>query len=291
MADNMATLYVIGNGFDLHFGLKTSPQHFQNILMQKRIYNEIDNAYDILNTYGVNWSEYEQSLAELDLDEIENQNLIEPDYLSDHESDRDGGILNMKMYTNSIHQAISSALSEMVQEANEEVERRSLLGECYQLFKQGDAVLSFNYTSTLEQLYDLSEGIPILHIHGFYETNQPLIFGYKHGVENYERKIRADIEDVDPYVYQQREILYEFYQSQKKVIQRNVLENFLHNCSGIDQIVVLGHSMGPVDSDYMEQIEEMLHPVKWIIYFHDSDDVKVNSQMYSFASKIQFLYW
>lgn len=136
----MAILYVIGNGFDLHFGLKTLPQHFKDILKGKKIYNEIDNAYDILNTYGVNWSEYEQSLAELDLDTIENQNLIMPDYLSDHESDRDGGILNMQMYTNSINQAISSALSDMVQVANEEVERRSLSGEYFQLFKQGDAV-------------------------------------------------------------------------------------------------------------------------------------------------------
>ena len=36
----MAILYIIGNGFDLHFGLKTSPQHFQKILATKVIYNE-----------------------------------------------------------------------------------------------------------------------------------------------------------------------------------------------------------------------------------------------------------
>lgn len=287
----MAILYVIGNGFDLHFGLKTLPQHFQDILMEKKIYNEIDNAYDILNAYGVNWSEYEQSLAELDLDEIENQNLIMPDYLSDHESDRDGGIINMQMYTNSINQAISSALSDMVQFANEEVERRSLSGEYYQLFKEGDAVLSFNYTSTIERLFSLPKSIPILHIHGFYEVNQPLIFGYKFGKEKYERKMVSSDEDGDYYVDQQREIVYELYKSQKKAIQLNVLERFLHNCREINQIVVLGHSMGLVDSDYMEQIESMLHPIEWKISFHNSDDVKVNSQMYSFASKIRFFNW
>ena len=47
-------------------------------------------------------------------------------------------------------------------------------------------------------------------------------------------------EDGDYYVDQQREILYEFYKSQKKAIQLNVLERFLYNCSGINQIVVLG---------------------------------------------------
>lgn len=289
--DKMATLYVIGNGFDLHFGLKTAPQHFQDILMGKKIYNEIDNAYDILNTYGVNWSEYEQSLAELDLDEIENQNLIMPDYLSDHESDRDSGILNMQMYTNSISQAISSALSDMVQDANKEVQRRSLMGECYSLFLKDDVVLSFNYTSTIELLFELPEGIPILHIHGFYDANQPLIFGYKFGKENYKRKMKSNAEDGDYYVDQQRETIYKFYESQKKDIQMKTLENFLYSCNAIDQIVVLGHSMGQVDSDYMECIERILCPIKWKISFHNSDDVKVNSQMYSFASKIDFFNW
>lgn len=204
----MSVLYVIGNGFDLHFGLKTSPQDFQDILTKKQIYNETDNAYDVLHTYGVNWSEYEQSLAEIDLDEIEDQNIIGPDYSSDHEFDRYGGIVNMQMYVDSINEAISSALSDMVQAANEEVGERNSLGERYQLFNPEDAILSFNYTS-----------------------------------------------------------------------------------SGINKIVVLGHSMGQVDSDYMEQIERTIHPDEWEIYFHDSNDVKVNSNNYSFVHKIHFSEW
>lgn len=291
MIDNMAILYIIGNGFDLHFNLKTSPENFENILKKKCIYNETDNAYDILSTYGINWSEYEQSLAELDLDEIENRNIDIPDYLSDHEYDRDGGIVNMQMYIDSINEAISSALIDMVKVANGEVERRNLVGENYKLFNSGDAILSFNYTSTIEQLFDLPENIPILHIHGFYEKQQPLIFGYKLEKECYERKWKSYTEDGDYYIDQQRQIIYEFYKSQKKVIQMNILNDFLNNCRGINKIVVLGHSMGPVDSDYMEQIERVLQPLEWEIYFHDSNDVKVNSQMYSFFSKIRFIKW
>lgn len=289
----MAILYVIGNGFDLHYGLKTLPRDFENILMTKRIYNEIDNANDVLNAYGVNWSEYEQSLAELDLDEIENRNLIWPDYLSDHESDRDGGILNMRMYLDSIDEAISSALRDMIQAANEEVESRRLLGEHYQKFNHGDAILSFNYTSTVECLFDLPKDFPILHIHGFYEKSQPLIFGYKLGKDNYERKMRSSAEDGDYYVDQQRDLIYEFYKGQKKTIEKTILCDFLNNyCRRINQIVVLGHSLGQVDSDYMEIIESMLHPIVWEISWHYSDDIViVNSQNYSFASKIRFFNW
>lgn len=287
----MSVLYVIGNGFDLHFGLKTSPQDFQDILTEKQIYNETDNAYDVLHTYGVNWSEYEQSLAEIDLDEIEDQNIIGPDYLSDHEFDRDGGIVNIQMYVDSINEAISSALSDMVQAANEEVGERSSLGERYQLFNPDDAMLSFNYTSTVECLFDLPDNIPILHIHGFHEAGEPLIFGYKFGEEDYQRKMEPNEEDSDYYINQQRAIIYEFYKSQKKVIQMTILNDFLHCCSGINKIVVLGHSMGQVDSDYMEQIERMIHPDEWEIYFHDSNDVKENSKKYSFVHKIHFFEW
>lgn len=137
----------------------------------------------------------------------------------------------------------------------------------------------------------MPKGIPLLHIHGFYEANQSLIFGYRLGKKEYERKMRSRAEDGDYYVDQQREIIYDFYNSQKKVIQMNALEEFLHNCSEINQIVVLGHSMGQVDSEYMEQIERILHPIEWEISVHDSDDVKVNSQRYSFVSKIHFFNW
>ena len=287
----MATLYIIGNGFDLHYGLRTLPRDFENILMTKHIYNETDNAHDILNTYGVNWNEYEKSLANLNLYEIEEQNLIMPDYSSDHESDRDGGILNMRMYVDSINEAISSALNEMVQAANEEVQRKSLLEERYQLFNRGDAILSFNYTSTIEMLFDLPLNIPILHIHGFYDAGQPLIFGYKNGSDNYARKLESSAEDGDYYVYQQREIIYDFYKSHRKIYQTNILSDFLINCGRIERIVVLGHSMGEVDSDYMEQIEYRLQPIDWKISYHNSDDVIVNSQKYSFISKVQFFCW
>lgn len=290
--ENMGILYIIGNGFDRHFNLPTSPENFMKILKTKSIYNECDNAYDIMDTYCVNWSKYEQSLADINLDEIECQNLIGPDYLSDHESDRDGGILNMQMYLGSINEAISSALNDMVGAANAEVERKRLSGEQYQCFSEGDAILSFNYTSTIEKLFVLPENIPILHIHGFYEANSPLIFGYKNVKGNYKEKIEYSLQDGDYYITEQRKMIYAFYENWKKVIQMPYLNNFLMKCQGIDKIVVLGHSMAEVDSEYMEQIERVLHPEVWKISCHNDDiEVQMNAQMYSFAPKINFFPW
>jgi len=52
-----------------------------------------------LNCYGVDWNEYEQSLNDINLDEIEYQNEICPDYLSDHESDRDTKISGKEVFS------------------------------------------------------------------------------------------------------------------------------------------------------------------------------------------------
>ena len=40
---------MIGNGFDLHFGLNTKPECFEEYLATKSIYNEPDNALDFFS--------------------------------------------------------------------------------------------------------------------------------------------------------------------------------------------------------------------------------------------------
>ena len=285
----MGTLYIVGNGFDLHFGLKTKTEHFVECLKRQRIYNEVENALDVLNSYGLDWHEYEQSLNGIDLDEIEFQNEIYPDYLSDRESDRDGGILNMQMYVDSISASLDKALVEMVFEANKDVQ-----GMCHHiksnLFKSGDAILTFNYTSTIEYLFDLPNDVPIYHIHGCYENGTPLIFGYKRNAKSYNNKwTDTASEDMDFYIGQQREIVYSFYAKWEKHLQLVALVNFLSLCTNIDSVVVLGHSMSFVDAEYMEQVEMFISPTNWnVSYFTNGDICRIQQQNYSFNKKISF---
>lgn len=119
----MGNLYIVGNGFDLHFGLKTKTEHFLECLKRQHIYNEVESALYVLNSYNIDWHEYEQSLNDIDLDEIESQNETYPNYLSDRESDRDGGILSMQMYVDSINDSINKALEIMVINANNDAQR------------------------------------------------------------------------------------------------------------------------------------------------------------------------
>lgn len=287
----MSTLYVIGNGFDLHFELNTKTKDFKKYLEAEPVYNEVENALEVLMEYDVDWNEYEQALNNINLDEIMSQNEVFPDYMSDHESDRDGGILNMQMYLESINEAIESALRKMVKAANRDARGKK---EEKELFIKGDAVLSFNYTSTLEYLFPNPDKIPIFHIHGCYEEGTPLIFGYRSDEHSYISSWASmNEEDWDYYIAQQRIEAFDFYERWRKKLQLKKLRSFLKECKGIDSIVVLGHSMSAVDHEYMEEIEEMLHPERWKISYYEKaeeeDKEKIRAQKYSFENKIEFI--
>ena len=81
-------LYIIGNGFDLHYGLETGVSTFKKLLSQKYIDTVGINALELFDSYGVNWGDYEMSLSDLDLNSVKDSIMTYPDYLSDHESDR-----------------------------------------------------------------------------------------------------------------------------------------------------------------------------------------------------------
>lgn len=286
----MFTLYIFGNGFDLHYGLKTKPIHFIEYLNKEFVYDEMANAYEVFSDYAVDWSEYEQSLSEIDLEEIECRNIQAPDYLSDNEYDRDGGILNMKMYCESLSSAVRSALVNMVQAAEIEIEEKSHNPKI-DLFDDGDAILSFNYTSTVESLYNL-HSIKVFHIHGYYLNDEELIFGYANPNTTYENKL--DWEDEDYYINEQRRTLVGFYECWQKHLRIEELKRFLQEVGTIDTVKVCGHSMEAVDSEYMEIIEEIANPAKWeVSYYSETDKRKKEKIMegYSFSKKVELFNW
>ena len=286
----MGTLYIIGNGFDLHFGLKTKTEDFAKNLRNQCLYNEIDDALDILNFYGVDWHEYEQSLNDIDLDEIEFQNEIQPNYLSDRESDRDGGICNMQMYVDGLSEAINTALEQMTAYADYDARKLSAMYGKKTLFQSGDAILTFNYTSTVEYLFFVPDKVPISHIHGCYADGNRLMFGYKSNANSYGPTWPSiDEENWDYYLSEQRQVVYKFYDNWKKQIQVEKLNAFLSDCSNTDRVTVLGHSMSAVDAQYMERIEKALCPKVWKISYYRPEDIeKIKQQSYSFESKMVF---
>lgn len=285
----MGKLYIFGNGLDLHYKLKTKPSDFVNILKDKDIYNETNNAAEIFENYNVLWSNFEQDMAYIELEQIEENQVQSPDYMSEHEYDRDGVITNVEEYVDSLKGAIFESLSDMIYTAEQDIAELSNDDEW--LFEDGDMILSFNYTSTIESISNALD-VPILHIHGFYNAEESLILGYREPLNNYNYLKYSNSEDGDYYMERQLHLINDFYNSLKKDMQTEELRNFLTKAGKIDEILVYGHSLGDVDVPYLELVDNILQPTTWKVSYHDdNDDVFSNSESLSFRDKISFFKW
>src|ERR1700753_1181866 len=86
------TLYVIGNGFDLHHELRTSYFEFANYLKEHNIslYHNLESYISYPTSNNNLWSQFESNLANLDIEEILSEHIDSlPDYGSEEFRDRD----------------------------------------------------------------------------------------------------------------------------------------------------------------------------------------------------------
>jgi hypothetical protein len=290
-------LFILGNGFDLHHNLPTTTADFIRQI----------EALDVTEYYlqsGTNWSLYEEGLSYFNVEDMAECNIEGPDYLSDRESDRDSVIFQMEQIMDDMIEIRDNALKEMITIANDEISINSDCVKNYGAFIDS-LVLSFNYTSTLEELYNLNDIESILHIHGYFEDHDELIFGYSkpnedvlkqfspHDVFNNSTKHPSheiDVEDHDDYYIQmQYQSMYNFYCNNQKTLQINILKNWLEPYYGqVEEIIVLGHSMGLVDKPYFELLEELLNPVRWQLSQYENTPSKEDMLDYSFHTKVDF---
>lgn len=269
-----STLYIIGNGFDIHYGLHTQVDDFKEILETKDIYNSYCNTLDFFANLGVDWSDFEEGLKYFDLEEFAEQNEIMPDYLSDHESDRDGGISVIEEMTRSLLEAVEDSLREMADNANHDLTEIPKPFKLPFQIQPGDAIINFNYTSTIEYLYGNQLNylsIPVFHIHGCYADGDDLIYGYSQPVSH-------DIRSSDDYyLMMQDEAINDLYKTWEKPMQITRLGDFLQDygsdCLGkLITVKTYGHKMNNVDLPYMDDIDRMLCPARWDISYHNPDE-------------------
>jgi len=264
----MGKLYIIGNGFDLHFGLHTKTDDFCKILERKESDDdEADNLLDLFNIYGIDWSSFEDKLSNINIKLILEKNLKSPDYFSDHEYDREGVVDNMNYAIDELENGIQNSLKEMALEAN----NQPLCPVLH--FDSTDSIISFNYTSTVERVSVNLKSNQLFYIHGCAKKNENLILGYPKGEKEKKlSEISIEEEDDDGYISRQKIIIRQFYSSLEKEITFDNLNDFLEKCKEFDEIVVLGHSIGRSDYPYFEYLDKKYPKAKWLISYHDQND-------------------
>ena len=206
----MKKLFIIGNGFDMSHGIPSAYNDFKRYL--KVTYCIPDDSYPVVSTseghngetivdpaesakllvYGINttddyvkWSDFENDLSEMDFSWL----APDPNDYTDKEGDTNPfyfeGVFNPYVGDFSCNIAVWRKLfEEWIDEVNDGINNVSYKpnDKIVKLLDDDSFVLSFNYTETIEKLYNFGN---ILHIHN--KVGEDLIWG--HGSE------RVDIDD------------------------------------------------------------------------------------------------
>lgn len=274
-------LFVIGNGFDLAHNLPTRfDPDFKNIATKC----ESESFWELYQSHENEiWSDFENLLGCPDFNTLEEIfDGYEPDYLSDHESDRDCIINKAKSVGN-----LEAALYEFANNAEEFLYNNIQLNAFIeQILDSNGYYITFNYTHTLEYIYHIPAE-QVLHVHGEVGENN-LELGYPKGnftPEKYYYEIKGrgngsyvenEPEDYfnaieDYYVRTAYTMLFNTCKSFYKESRIDLLKDFLDkNQCEIEEIIVYGHSCA-IDFDYFSYLNTRYPDAYWKFYVKDAE--------------------
>lgn len=290
-------IVVIGNGFDLAHKLKTSYSDFQTYLYDEYqlAIDDFDDCFPefisdsdggnyvpldiaaallyslITNADGIKWSDVENSLEYFNFtgyfDHV------------DQPLDKEGDI-NYAHYETNLHSS-SSGIRELVQKLpellNEWIENVKIdkyyqirIRELYKCENKNRVkYVSFNYTDTLETLYNISRD-NILYLHGKRGTYEKLIFGHGSIRESdNDPEMQPIFGEIDFYLDGVFDQAIELMKKNTKA-PLNKLLTFL-NGEVIDNVYFYGFSFSEVDMIYVKAILRLLSKDS-IIYLNDYFD-------------------
>lgn len=261
----MATLYIIGNGFDLWHELPTSYRLFYEFAkdlldeLVRYFYDEL--AKDVL------WYDFENLLGTFD-----------SQMFYDEHDDTDVSAEDFKLSdTYGIESDVSEQADDMVNEI-----RNRFHDWIYSIdiskaskkltFSSDSRFLTFNYTSTLQKVYGIDDE-KVCHIHGKSDRYDELVFGHgdtfeeepevdENGESN--RTIFSDAERAARYPF------YAFQKPVERVIEQN--SDFFKSLNDITDVIVIGHSLNEIDLPYFEKLAKSVKGAKWTVSFHEPKD-------------------
>jgi hypothetical protein len=268
----MSALYVIGNGFDLYHGLTSGYADFHRYVNEtdSELADILENFFDLQHNDQYLWKDFENDLARFDNDGYFSS-YNEIDVLS--ESFRPSDCFGLEDEITEESDRLVSRVREVftdwvgaIEYPDEPVFRDRKLK-----LKPAAVFLNFNYTDTLEIGY----GIPksqILYIHNnANDFSGDLIFG--HAQENDGVDDSTFDENGEPtrtmFTDAQNAARSPFYAFQKNTAEvLNDHRAFFETFKDVEEIMVLGHSLGEVDWPYFRAIAAIAPKAQWRISYH-----------------------
>jgi hypothetical protein len=141
------------------------------------------------------------------------------------------------------------------------------------LISESARFLSFNYTNTLEVLYDVPKD-KITYIHGDASKSDELVLG--HRSDDWYPEWDRTNPDEDVRLLEASEIMDRHFENTKKRIEEIIERHkaFFETCCEYDEIYVLGLSYNDTDIMYLQEIAINNDKAEWNFNWYSMEDLK-----------------
>ena len=311
-------LYIIGNGFDLHHGIKCGFTDFMKWVEK----NDESLFADLTDVYNYDdkekwWKDFENSLAKLNISYYANKigNQYDPEYIQEGSIEERTEYASQKVIEefDRIKASLRRDFHKWLSEAYENCPKYKKVQ-----FPNKDSVfLTFNYTKTLEDLYEI-DARQVCHIHGVIDDEDSMVVGHGMGIEGLKdmlesQKPRAgEIFDKRLHINTKLNIatpehtelatdstldsMISLKKDVEECIERK--KRFFNDILDVQTIYVYGFSFSSIDMPYIEKIvRRTKSDAHWVFSWHSPDDeirimdfvIRYNIQNFSMIKGIKNL--
>lgn len=266
------TLFIIGNGFDLAHSMRTKYADFRDWLKSQGEHILVEEIEYYFNIDPETWSDFEHALGDYDLQalydystdglHIDYKHMMRSVFLFEDSPD---------IWIEPIKTKITTAFCEWISTIHSPSKPLSIG------FNPNNKYLTFNYTETLEETYQIPEE-HILHIHGRVKNYEPLIFGHNN--------LQYDANSVEYAQWQFEEtakskiicILNQLHKNTYECISNHI--DFFESLGEIENVIILGHSYSDIDYPYFSKVKDSIKPTAvWALCTHSLKDINAASSM------------
>lgn len=282
-------LFIIGNGFDLHLKLPTSYYDFKKFIEEKF---ESKSSFSLCDLYGEDeicnlWKDLEAQIGyvnEISINDISGYSKF-------------GNIDNrLRMIEKAVYDSIKELkllFIEWVKSIN--LTLHNIKPKKFEFPKDSSIFLSFNYTSTLMDIFNINYN-DILYIHNHVNDNN-LILGCDSSILDYYKEINDQCNE-----FTKNGLLETIEKATKDFILKNPKEIWsfkksFFNTKRIEEVYVLGHSLNSIDEYYFVQIRKLYKDAFWTFSIYSEQDIinanffvkKLNISNYKIGTMIDIL--
>ena len=263
-------LYIIGNGFDLHHGLKTSYIDFRDGYVKKRnpkMWNDLLDIYgDAPKQDNFWWKDFENMLGRVDYVHLEE------DYYK--------LALAPSRVQNLLRNQIPPLFGYWINGIDTNAKIDETLG-----INPDSMFFTFNYTLVLENTYKVPNSY-IWHIHGSVKNSDDIVIG--HDLDEY-KLFREFLEYQKVHNVKRKDIADNIRQMTAegaKCVRDRIKQHeddFYRLYANIKHFVAMGFSFNDIDMLYIEKIiavNRKIADTDWTVYWHeDGEEDSIRSKL------------